>query len=154
MAGRTVVQSISGAVLSISDDIPATYNEAGYEDSAIVYTTVGEVENYGNHGVTANISEFTPVQTAVVTKIKGSKNYGTMALMVGSIPENAGQVLLKSASESTAHYSARLDYPDGEVHHMDVLVSKFEYQDGSVDDISRISVDLALCRAPVVIAAP
>jgi hypothetical protein len=153
MAARTVVQSIAGATLSISASIPATYDQAGYEASAMVYTALGEVENYGNHGVTANISEFTPVDTAVVTKIKGSKNYGTMALMLGSIPSNAGQVILEAAAESNSHYSAKFSYPDGEVHYLDVLVGKKEYQDGSVNDISKIAVDLNLCRKPIVVAA-
>jgi len=153
MTARTVVQSIAGATLSISASIPATYDQAGYEASAVVFTAIGEVENYGNHGVTANISEFVPVDTSVVTKVKGSKNYGTMALTLGSIPSDAGQAILETASESNSHYSAKLSYPDGEVHYMDVLVGKKEYQDGAVNDISRIAVDLALCRKPIVVAA-
>jgi hypothetical protein len=153
MTARTVVQSISGATLDISAGIPATYDQAGYEASAMVYTPIGEVENYGNHGVTAAITNFTPVDTAVVTKVKGSKDYGTMSLTVGSIPSDAGQAILDAAAESNNHYSAKLTYPDGEVHYLDVLVSKKEYQDGTVNNISMIAVDLALCRKPVVVAA-
>lgn len=153
MTARTVVQSIAGATLGISASLPATYDAAGYAATTMVYTACGEVENYGNHGVVANISEFTPVDTAVVSKVKGSKNYGTMALVLGSIPSDAGQVILLAASESNNHYSAKLSYPDGEVHYLDVLVSKFEYQDGAVNSMSKISCDLAICRKPVVVAA-
>jgi len=153
MTARTVVQSIAGATLAISANIPATYDSTGYGGSNVIFTAIGEVENYGNHGVTANVTEFTPVDTSVVTKIKGSKNYGTMALTIGSIPSDAGQAILEAAAESNAHYSAKLTYPDGEIHYMDVLVSKKEYQDGSANDVSRIAVDLALCRKPVVVAA-
>lgn len=153
MAARTVVGTLSGATLAISATLPVTYDAAGYGATSITYTAIGEIENYGNHGVTATITEFTPVDTAVVAKMKGSKNYGTMALSVGSIPTNAGQVILKTASESTAHYSAKLTYPDGEIHYMDVLVAKHEYQDGSVNDPMKLSVDLAICRAPVIVAA-
>lgn len=153
MTGRTVVQSISGASIAICATIPNTYDAAGYQSTDLVFTLIGEVENYGNHGITATITEFTPVDTAVVTKIKGSKNYGTMNLMIGSIPGNAGQAILETAAESNNHYSIKMTYPDGEVHYMDVLVAKKEYQDGSVNDISKIAVDLALCRKPVVVAA-
>lgn len=153
MTARTSVQSISGATLAISAELPATYNSAGYSDTGIDWTLIGEVENYGNHGITANITEFTPVDTGIVTKIKGSKNYGTMNMTLGSIPSDAGQVILEAAAESVLHYSARLTYPDGEKHYMDVLVAKKEYQDGSVNDISKIAVDLALCKKPVVVAA-
>jgi hypothetical protein len=153
MPGRTSVISISGAILAISATLPATYNAAGYAATAMVYTEIGEVENYGNHGVTAAITEFTPIDTGITTKIKGAKNYGTMALTIGSIPSNAGQVILEAAAESNAHYSAKLQYPDGEIHYLDVLIAKKEYQDGSVNDISRIAVDLAICKKPVVVAA-
>ena len=153
MAARTVVGTLSGATLAISAGLPATYDAAGYGATTITYTAIGEIENYGNHGVTATIVEFTPIDTAVVAKMKGSKNYGTMALAIGSIPTNAGQVILKTASESNAHYSAKLTYPDGEIHYMDVLVAKHEFQDGAVNDPMKLSVDLAICRAPVIVAA-
>jgi hypothetical protein len=152
MAGRINVESIAGATLAISAGLPATYDSVGY--AAETYTVIGEVENYGNHGVTATITPFTPVDTAVTSKIKGSKDYGTMALTLGSIPENTGQVLLESAAESNDHHSIQLTYPDGEIHYLDVLVAKKEYQDGSVNDISRVAVDLAIARKPVVVAAP
>lgn len=153
MAARTVVGTLSTATLAISASLPATYDAAGYGATSITYTAIGEIENYGNHGVTAAITEFTPVDTAVVAKMKGSKNYGTMSLMLGSIPTNAGQVILKTASESNAHYSAKMTYPDGEIHYMDVLVAKHEFQDGAVNDTMKVAVDLAICRAPVIVAA-
>jgi len=153
MTARTVVQSIAGATLSISAYLPVTYDAAGYQDTGMDWTTVGQVENWGNHGVKANVIEFTPVDTGVVTKMKGSKNYGAMPLIIGSIPSDAGQVICKAASESNNHYSAKLVYYDGEVHYLDVIVSSFEYQDGAANDVSRIAVTLDLCRAQVVVAA-
>jgi hypothetical protein len=153
MPARTVVQTIAGATLSLSASIPATYDQAGYEASAMVYTEIAEIENFGNHGMKATITEFTPVATGIVAKMKGSKNYGTMNLSIGSIPSNAGQVMLEAAAESNNHYSGKYVYPDGEVHYLDVVVATKEYQDGSVNNASKIAVDLALCRKPVVVAA-
>lgn len=150
---------MSGATLSISASIPATYDAAGYAATGMVYTAVGEIENFGNHGVTAAVSEFTPIATAVVAKVKGSKNYGTMSLMLADLPGDAGQILLKTASESTAHYSIKISYPLGgaeatpAIHYIDVLVAKLENQDGSVNDVRKLAVDFAVCRAPVVVAA-
>lgn len=151
MVQRTVIESMSGATIGISATLPATYDVAGYDVSSIVFTPIGQVENYGNHGVTAAITEFTPVDTATVTKVKGSKNYGTMSLMIGSLPSDPGQALLKTASESNNHYSVEVRYPDSEYHYLDVLVGKLEYQDGSVNDVHKIAVDLAICRKPVVV---
>lgn len=154
MTARTVVQNITGAILSISANVPSAFTTTLYKTSTVVFTEIGQVETVGNHGVTANVATFTPVKTARVTKIKGSKDYGTMNLMIGSIPSNSGQAILRAAAESTAHYSAKLEYPDGEVHYLDVLVSKFEYQDGDANAISKVAVDLALCEAPTIDPAP
>jgi len=154
MAERTVINSTAGATLAISATIPATYDAAGYGATTITYTAIGEVETFGNHGVTAAVTEFTPIDTSVVAKVKGSKNYGTMSTMLGYIPGNAGQVLLKAASESNAHYSLKITYQDTSIHYLDVLVSKYENQDGTVNDVQKLSVDFAICRAPVIVAQP
>lgn len=153
MAAPTTVQSLSGATLALSAALPTTYDAAGYGATTMVYTLIGAIENYGNHGVTATVTEFTPVDTATVTKVKGSKNYGTKSLTLGSIPSDAGQAMLDAAAESTARYSAKMTYPSGAIHFFDVLVSKAEFQDGSVNDIQKRGVDLAICRKPVVVAA-
>jgi len=151
MAQRTVVETIAGATLAVSASIPITYDEAGYSDTGMVYTLVGEVENYGNHGVVATIVEFTPVDTSVVTKLKGSKNYGTMACTLGNLPSDAGQAIFKLAAESNNHYSIKLTYPDTEVQYLDVIVGSFEYVDGAVNDVQKVNVSLALARAPVIV---
>lgn len=151
MTQRTVVQSLSGARIGISAALPATYDVAGYDVSSLVFTQLGEVDSFGNHGLTATITEFTPIDTAVVAKVKGSKNYGTLSLSVGNLPSNAGQALLKTASESNAHYSIEVRYQDDEYHYLDVLVSKLEYVDGGVNDVQKLNVDLAICRKPVIV---
>lgn len=152
MVQRTVVNSTAGATLAISATLPATYDAAGYGATAITYTAVGEVENYGQHGMTAAVTEFTPVDTAVVAKVKGSKNYGTKSLTIGSIPGNAGQIILAAASESNARYSVKITYPDTSIHYLDVLVSKYDQVDGAVNDVQKLTVDLAICRKPVIVA--
>lgn len=159
MTARTNIQSLSGATLSISATRPETFDQAGYESTDLVFSEIGEVENYGNHGVTATITEFTNVADSIVQKLKGAKNYGTMALMIGHVPANAGQVIVAAAAESTNRYSIKIQYPagdgesTGEIHYLDVLVAKNENQDGSVDDVRRLSTDLAICKRPVVVSA-
>lgn len=153
MTARTSVITISGSHLYISANLPLTYDAAGYADTDIIWTEIGQVENYGNHGVSATIVEFTDAATAAVAKLKGSKNYGTMAMTVGSIPSDAGQVIVEAAAESNNHYSIKMVYPDNEIHYMDVLVAKSENQDGAVNDVARLSVDMALSKRPVKVAA-
>lgn len=153
MTQRTVINSAAGAVLSISASLPATYDAAGYGATTITWTVVGEVENLGNHGGTKVITEFTPIASATVAKVGGSKNYGTMSLMLGYIPGDAGQIILETAFEATnTRYSVKVVYPDTSIHYLDVLVSKKENQDGAVTDVLRLAVDLAICRKPVIVA--
>ncbi len=154
MTARSVVETIAGATLAISANLPATYDVAGYSASAMVFTDVGQIEDHGSHGVKGNIVEFTPVDTAVVAKMKGSKNYGTKSIVIGSIPNDAGQVIMKAASESNNHYSVKVTYPDGEQHYLDVIVADYEYVNGTVDSVQKINAALAVCRAPVINAAP
>lgn len=159
MTTRSNIQSLAGAVLSISATLPGTYDAAGYGATAMVYTEIGEVEDHGNHGVRATITEFTPVKTAAVAKVKGSKNYGTKSLMLGYVPGNAGQVIVLAAAESNLSYSVKIQYPvgdgeaTGEIHYLDVKVASSENQEGSVDNVRRLAVDLAICRKPIVVAA-
>lgn len=161
MTARTNVQSLSGATLAISASRPATFDAAGYADTDLVPTwvTVGEVENYGEHGLQAQTLTFTNVADAIVQKLKGSKDYGTMSLTLGNVPADTGQALLATASESQNRYSARLTYPlgDGEVtpeiHYLDVLVVSRSFQDGDVNAIRKTAVGLAICKKPVEVAA-
>lgn len=154
MVQRAIVEGLTGAVIGISAQLPATYDAAGYDVSSLLFTKIGDIENHGSHGMTATITEFTPVETGVVTKIKGSKNYGVISLNLGSVPGNPGQALLRAASESPNRYSIEIRYPDNEFHYLEVLVSKFEYVDGAANDVQKINVDLAVCRTPVIIPQP
>ena len=153
MAENTVPVTLTGATLAISAVLPATYDAAGYAGTAMVYTLIGEIDNFGNHGGTKTVTEFTDVATGTVTKLAGSKNYGTMSLMMAHVPTNAGQAILETAFESTARYSAKLTYPSGRIHYMDVLISKNENQDGDANAAQKLAVDLAICRKPVKVAA-
>lgn len=154
MTQRTVIESLTGATISISATLPATFDTAGYDVSSIVFSKIGDVENFGNHGLTATITEFTPVETGVIAKVKGSKNYGTMSLVIANVPGNAGLGVLRAAAESNNHYSIEIRYPDNEFHYLDVLVSKYEYVDGGANDVQKVNVDLSICRPPVIIPQP
>ncbi len=153
MPAHTTPVTNSGSTLAICASLPATYDAAGYGATTLTYTAVGDIDDHGAHGVTAAMTKFTPVDTAVVNKMKGSKDYGSKTIKVANLAGDAGQVILKAASESTAHYSVKITYADGEIHYLDVIVSKYEYQDSTVDAARIINCILDLCRAPVIVAA-
>ncbi|MFA7278637.1 MAG: hypothetical protein WC100_00915 [Sterolibacterium sp.] len=153
MTAHATVVTNAGTTLSISASLPATYDAAGYAATTITYTAVGQVEDHGAHGVSANVTKFTPVDTNVVSKSKGAKDYGVKTVRIGNIASDAGQVIVKAASESNSRYSVKIAYADGEIHYLDVLVTKYEYNDGSSDNNRTINCTLEICRAPVIVAA-
>jgi hypothetical protein len=159
MTARSNVQSMLGAKFYLSVSRPVSFDAAGYADTDLVWVEVGEVENFGNHGGSASISTFTPVATGIVAKLKGSKDYGTMSMVCGNVPGDAGQIIVDAAFESTNRYSAKIVYPLGdgestpETHYLDVLVAKNEEQDGSVNDVRKVAFDIAICKAPIRVSA-
>jgi hypothetical protein len=159
MSERTTLQTMSGATVAISATQPLTFDAAGYADTDLVFSTIGQAENFGEHGVTAQITAFTAINDAVVQKFKGSKDYGTMNFVLGNLPSDSGQDLLDTASESTNRYSLKITYPLGqgevtpEIHYLDVLVASATFQDGSVNDVRKRAVALAVCRRPTIVAA-
>ena len=159
MAAPTTLMGMSGATLSISATLPATYDATGYgTTTGLAWTLIGEIENFGPHGVTASISKFTSVGTAVVEKLKGSKDYGSGTYTVGMISSDAGLAIANAASESQNRYSIKLTYPQGtgstsEIHYFDALVSEYQYLDGTVDTVAKVQFKLEICRKPVVVAA-
>ena len=149
----TTVQSLAGATLAVSSTLPSTFDEAGFAATAMVYTPIGEVEDYGDHGLTRAVTKFIPVDTAVVVKRPGSKDYGTMSLKIGNVPSDAGQALLRAAVETNNPLAFKLTYPSGEVHYISALVTSFVHVDGTVDNIQRVTCVLDLDREPVVVVA-
>ena len=158
MAEGTVLQTMAGATLSLSASLPATYDAAGYGATGVTFTAVGQVEDFGEHGGEAQVSTFTGVGDKTVQKFKGSVNYGALNLVLGCMPSDAGQDLIEAAFAGDSRYSAKIAYPartgesTGEIHYLDVLVTKRVWQDGSVDNVRKLATTLEICRAPVVVA--
>jgi hypothetical protein len=151
MTQRTVIESGAGTRVGISASLPVTFDTAGYD--VLIFTPIGQVETPGSHGVTAAVTKFTPIDTGVVAKVKGSKDYGVLSLSMANLPSDPGQAILKTASEapSSTHFSIELRYPDDEYHYFDVICSKFEYVDGAANDVQKINCDLEICRKPVIV---
>lgn len=89
-----------GTTIGVSATQPATEDIAGY--AALTFTTIGEVTSFGESGGTATVTTFTPVDSGVVNKRKGSRDYGTMSLALASDISDAGQLLLKAGFDGAA----------------------------------------------------
>lgn len=151
-AAHTAVESITDTTYAISASLPATYDAAGYGATSITYTAIGKVETFTPYGSERNINKFQPI-SGPVEKLKGSPDYGDGDIVMGDIPADAGQVILKAAEASANHYSLKITYPDSEVHYLDVIVASWKLSGGKNGDPLLRTAKLGICKAPVVVAA-
>ena len=130
------VQISQGTTIGVAAAVPATEDIVGY--AALTFVEVGEVLNYGSSGGTAQVATFTPVNSGVVNKRKGSKNYGTMALKLASDIADAGQLLLQAGfdgvDEQTIH-SFELTDNAGNIDYFMGVISSFSTERGDANTI-------------------
>lgn len=144
----TIVFSTLGTTVAISAGVPATYDAAGY--AALTYTTIGEIKDAGQFGLKINKITHTPIDTGVVTKRKGSKDYGTMTLKVGRLTTNAGQALCITAlASASAEYAFKVTLQDGSIQYWSGQVFSFDTELGSVDSIVSASIMIELTRPTI-----
>lgn len=152
-AAHTAVESLTDTIYAISASLPATYDAAGYGATTIVYTAIGKVQTILPYGSDRAVNKFQPIAGAV-EKIKGAPDYGDGDMIFGSVPADAGQVIVKAADASPNHYSLKITYPDGEVHYLDIIVAGFKYAGGGEGTPITVTAKIGICRAPVIVVAP
>jgi len=152
MPAHTAVASHTDAIYAVSATLPATYDSAGYGSTAMVYTAIGKVSDFLPYGSKRAVNEFVPI-TGPVEFTKGAPRYGQGDMMMGDIPADAGQVILKAAEVSANHYSLKITYPDTEVHYLDIIVAGWTLSGGKEGAPMIRTATLGICRAPVVVAA-
>lgn len=152
MTAHTAVASHTDTTYAVSASLPATYDAAGYAATTITYTAIGKVSDFLPYGSKRSVNEFVPISGAV-EYTKGAPRYGQGSLIMGDIPADAGQVILKAAEASANHYSLKITYPDGEVHYLDIMVAGWELSGGKEGAPMLRTATVAVCKAPVVVAA-
>lgn len=85
-------------------------NQADYEADS--YIEVGEVEDLGEFGDTAEEVTFTALADRRTRKFKGSFNAGTLTIIAGSDPSDAGQDALREAFASDFDYNFKVTLND------------------------------------------
>lgn len=104
------VSTSAGTTLGLSAAAPATYNAAGYE--ALTFTTVGEVSDLGE--IPSRVYElvnWNAIAERGTRKSKGGYNLGSQTITVGIDPDDAGQTLLDTATNSDTVYSVKIAHP-------------------------------------------
>ena len=152
MAVHTTVASHTDATYSICATLPATYDAAGYGATTLTYTAIGKVSDFIQYGSSRNVNEWIPISGAV-EYTKGAPRYGNGDMLMGDIPADAGQVILKAAEASSNHYSIKIVYgADSETHYLDVIVSKWLMSPGKEGAPMVRTAGMSVCKAPVIVA--
>lgn len=152
MPAHTGVASITDTLFAISAALPATYDAAGYGATAMTYTAIGKVSSFFPHGSKRAVNKFQPI-SGPVEKTKGAPDYGDGDMVMGDVPADAGQVIMKAAEASPNHYSLKVTYPDGEIHYLDIIVASWELSGGKEGDPLLRTATCGICKVPVIVAA-
>lgn len=104
------VSTSAGTTLAISAAAPATYTAAGY--AALTFTEIGEVSDLGD--IPSRVYEIVSwrnIASRGESKAKGGFGLGSQTITVGIDPDDAGQTLVDTATNSDAVYSVEIAHP-------------------------------------------
>lgn len=99
----------AGTKIFIGTTAPASDLAAFEEDT---YVEIGDVEDLGEFGDSAEIVEFVATNDARVRKSKGARDAGNQSLMVGYNPDDAGQIALDDAEATNQAYNIKVERDD------------------------------------------
>lgn len=151
-AAHTAIASHTDALYYVSANLPATYDASGYAATTLTWTLIGKVSDFPMYGSQRNVNEWVPIAGAV-EYTKGAPRYGTGDMLMGDLPADAGQVILKAAEASANHYSFKVIYPDNEIHYLDGIVSAWKLSAGKEGAPMVRTATISICKQPVVVAA-
>lgn len=103
------INTASGAKLSIGSTSPAALLAEFLADS---YIEVGEIEDLGEFGDESERVKFTALSDGRVRTLKGPRDAGEMAIVVGDDMTDEGQVALEAAEATPFDYNVRVELND------------------------------------------
>lgn len=133
----------AGTTIAIGDDLPATYDKAGFE--AVAWETIGEVTDLGEFGKEFNLVTHNPLGDRRTVKRKGSFNDGAVTMQYAyTRTEDDGQIDLRAALDSDDSFPIRIILQDDTHVYMSVQVMSAPVNVGSVDQITSASTTLEI----------
>ena len=126
----------SGSEIYICEDLPATYDKAGY--NALIWTKIEKTMGGLEYGKEFEMVDFVGLGDRQIVQLKGNYRCGSANLQFASLPADAGQVLVLEASESDNNYSFKVVRTDGVVDAFTAKVTTFKpnIQSGAILSVS------------------
>jgi hypothetical protein len=139
----------AGSTLRVTATAPATFNSAGY--GTIFPTTpaagnpvIGEITDLGEFGREYALVTHSPVGNRATQKFKGSFNEGAMNVSLALDTDDAGQILMKTASTADADYYFEVKTQNGDKYYFPAKVMSWKVGVGGVDQITTAMATLEL----------
>lgn len=136
------IGTVAGTIISVSAAAPASFDSTGY--AALTWTTIGNVEDGGEHGREYAEVTFNPIDTRGTRKYKGSFNEGTKTLSVAYDSDDAGMIILKTALGSDSDFSFKVLYPNADIDYFQAKVLTVKKATGGVDTMRMASINLSI----------
>lgn len=138
-----------------------TTEQSAIEDFAgLVWTDIGEVESLGDFGDEAADVTFTSLNDGRVRHLKGPRDAGVLALVIGRDPLDPGQQALLSAEKTKFAYPVRITAADAaseshsdSVFYFEALVQSARINAGAADNVVRINANLGITTAIAEVAS-
>jgi hypothetical protein len=154
------IHTAAGTKIYIGPAVTESTDTQG-EYEALSYTEIGEVENLGEFGDTANIITFQNLGQRRVKKQKGSFDAGQISLTVGSDSADAGQAALVAAFAEDSEYAFKVVENDGSVgspsagttSYFRAIVTSKPKNIGTVDNVVRRTFNIAISSELTEVAA-
>lgn len=147
------VTTVAETELFICLAAPATNDAAGF--AALAWTLIGEVTDVGTvTGREYNTSTHAPVSSAQQIEKKASYKLGSSDFKMGWDENDAGQIMVDTASKNYSIPSFKLKKQDGALRYFTAQVSKFTEDNGTVDNVVQGSMTLLRQTDTIRVAAP
>jgi hypothetical protein len=148
------VFTTAGATIGVVANTPATLTKAGFE--ALTYALVGEVTDFGEFGVVYELVTHNPIGTRRTVKRKGTKNNGSVDMVIGRDRSDAGQIVLLAGADGVNTdevHSFEITLQNGDKIYFTGQVMSFTDNLGSVNNIVQVGCQIEIddiVDAPVV----
>ena len=142
--------TFDGVVLSVSADAPPTYDAAGFADAGVTYTVVGQVISFPDNGRVYTDVAYNTLSVRGTRHIKGTYDEPEIAIELGVVRLDAGQVILKTASDSDASYTFKALYANGEIDYFQAKVFSLVSAGGDGDTTRAITANVRIDHQGVV----
>lgn len=155
MAAADII-TFGGASVSLSATLPTTYNQAGFENIAIIYTEVGDLATVPQMtGINVNDVSFNIVNSNDTHHRKGTRDRPEKTFDIYVNDSDAGQALLDAAAASDNQYTMKVVYNNGEIHYATILLYTKDGDGGGNDDIRQQTITFRIDpQGVVVVPAP